>query len=137
MLANKKNKQMGYSKPQKTLVNHDKEEIKTEPAAKKLRQSDIRNSNSINDELQADTQILNTGDVIECSTGDIVTKPIKQKINYCQYCHKQFSTYSSLNQHNKSIAHLNAFKGCKAKLKVSEKDWLCDAVSFFNHLLEI
>jgi hypothetical protein len=41
ILANKKNKQMGYSKPQKTLINQDNEEISTQQSVKKIKQSDI------------------------------------------------------------------------------------------------
>ncbi len=41
ILANKKNEQIGYSKPQKTLINHDNEETTTQQSVKKIKQSDI------------------------------------------------------------------------------------------------
>jgi hypothetical protein len=57
----------------------------------------------------------------------------------------QFSSYQGLHQHKKSDIHKNVIKGRKAKWKIgeeiilnqdydaliSEKGWLCEAVSFF------
>jgi hypothetical protein len=132
---------MGYSKPQKTLINQDNEEISTQQSVKKIKQSDTveQKINKIN------PNALET-DVIDCSSVNATSKPTHNN-NFCQHCQKQFACYSSLYQHKKSVAHLNAVKGSKPQFKVgeetiltkdydaliSEKGWLCDAVSFINY----
>ena len=153
MLANKTKKRMGFSRPQKTLKkhDHDNEAIMSQPATKKSKQHEEIQQSITPSCLPTDNQNESNTDVVEAYTDQIITLKSTNKSNFCIDCQKQFSSYQGLHQHKKSDIHTKVIKGRKAKWKIgeeiilnkdydaliSEKGWLCDAVSFFYFCINL
>jgi hypothetical protein len=117
MLANKKKKRMGFSRPQKTIKkhDHDNEAIMPQPASKKSKQHEKIQQPITPPCLHTDNRNESNPDVFEAYTDQIITLKSTNKSNFCIDCQKQFSSYQGLNQHKKNDIHTNVIKGRKAK----------------------